>query len=343
MQQEEPSRFGFDSTADEVAADVDLRGRVAVVTGASSGLGVETARVFAARGATVVCAARDTGKAEAVAERLRAETGNPAIEVVPLELGSLASIRACADAILARHPSLHLLVNNAGVMACPLMRTEQGFEMQLGTNHLGHFLLTGLLAPALRRGAPARIVCVSSSGHRFGPVDFDDPHYERRPYDKWQAYGQSKTANIWHALALDRRLAGDGVRAFAIHPGMIVTELGRHLTGEDRKALLARVAAAQKAAGGAGGGGAGAGGAGAGGGGSARWKQPAQGAATQVWAAVAPELDGRGGLYLEDCHVAGPSPDLGSPVGYAPWALDAEAAERLWAMSEEMVGQRFDA
>jgi NAD(P)-dependent dehydrogenase (short-subunit alcohol dehydrogenase family) len=328
VQQEESSRFGFESTAEEVAAGVDLRGRVAVVTGASSGLGVETARTLAGRGATVVCAARDVAKAEAVAKEIRDATANPAVEVVRLELGSLASIRACAEELLARHPAIHLLVNNAGVMACPLARTEAGFEMQLGTNHLGHFLLTGLLAPALRRGAPARVVCVSSSGHRFGPVDFDDPHYLRRPYDKWQAYGQAKTANIWHALELDRRLGRAGVRAFAVHPGMIVTELGRHLTDEDRKALLERVAAAAKASGG-------------GGGGGARWKQPAQGAATQVWAATAPELEGRGGLYLEDCHVAGPSPDLGAPSGYAPWALDAAGAERLWGVSEEMVGERF--
>jgi NAD(P)-dependent dehydrogenase (short-subunit alcohol dehydrogenase family) len=328
VQQQEPSRFGFGSTADEVAAGVDLRGKTAVVTGASSGLGVESARVLAARGASVVCAVRDVAKGEAVAKEIRGATGNERVEVVPLELGSLASVRACAADLVARHPAIHLLLNNAGVMACPLARTEAGFELQLGTNHLGHFLLAGLLAPALRRGAPARVVCVSSSGHRFGTVDFDDPHYERRPYDKWQAYGQAKTANIWHALELDRRLGGDGVRAFAIHPGMIVTELGRHLTDDDRKALLERVVAAAKASGGAGGG-------------AARWKQPAQGAATQVWAATAPELDGRGGLYLEDCHVAGPSPDLMSPSGYAPWAFDAAGAERLWSVSQEMVGERF--
>jgi len=326
VQQAEPSRFGAESTAEEVVAGVDLRGRVAVVTGASSGLGVETARAFAGRGATVVCAARDAAKAEAVAEGIRSATGNRAVEVVPLELGSLASIRACAGEILARHPAVHLLVNNAGVMACPLARTEAGFELQLGTNHLGHFLLTGLLAPALRLGAPARVVCVSSSGHRFGSVDFDDPHYQRRPYDKWQAYGQAKTANIWHALELDRRLAGSGVRALAIHPGMIVTELGRHLTNDDRKTMLERVAAAAKRGGGEP---------------PPRWKQPAQGAATQAWAATAPELAGRGGLYLEDCHVAGPSPDLASPRGYAPWALDAAGARRLWDMSEAMVGERF--
>jgi NAD(P)-dependent dehydrogenase (short-subunit alcohol dehydrogenase family) len=325
-QQAEPSRFGFESTAQAVAAEVDLAGRVAVVTGASSGLGAETVRVLAGRGATVVCGVRDVAKGESVAADVRRTTGNPAVEVERLDLASLPSVRAFADALGARHPAIQLLVANAGVMACPLGRTEQGFEMQLGTNHLGHFLLAGLLAPALRAGAPARVVCVSSSGHRFATVDFEDPHYRRRPYEKWQAYGQSKTANIWHALELDRRLAGDGVRAFAIHPGMIVTELGRHLTPDDIAAMRARVAAAAAAHGE---------------GRGARWKTPAQGAATQVWAATAPELEGRGGLYLEDCHVAGPSPDPNAPSGYAPWALDTAGAERLWGVSAEMVGERL--
>jgi NAD(P)-dependent dehydrogenase (short-subunit alcohol dehydrogenase family) len=320
MQQEEPSRFGFDSTAAEAAEQVDLAGRVAVITGGSGGLGAETARVLAGRGATVVIGARDLVRAEKTAAEIRASTGNERVEVGALELGSLPSVRAFAEATGARHRAIHLLVNNAGVMACPLARTEQGFELQLGTNHLGHFLLTGLLLPALVAGAPARVVCVSSSGHRFGPVDFEDPHYERRPYDKWQAYGQSKTANIWHALELDRRLAGRGVRAFAIHPGMIVTDLGRHLSREDVAALRARASGAR-----------------------GRWKTVEQGAATQVWAATAPELAGRGALYLEDCHVAGPSPDLDAPAGYAPWAYDAAAATRLWSLSESMVGARFEA
>jgi len=317
-QQEEPSRFGFESTAAEVAAGVDLSGKTAVVTGGSSGLGAETARVLASRGAQVVFGARDLPKAEKVAAEIRAATRNDEVEVGALELGSRASIRAFAEATLARHRAIHLLIDNAGVMACPLARIEQGYEMQLGTNHLGHFLLAGLLAPALRAGAPARIVCVSSSGHRFSTVNFDDPHYQERPYDKWEAYGQSKTANIWHALELDRRLQGDGVRAFALHPGAIMTELGRHLTPADIETLRARAS------------------------GGIRWKKPEQGAATQVWAATAPELEGRGGLYLEDCHIAGPSKDLNAQAGYAPWGLDADGASRLWPVSEQMVGAKFD-
>ena len=320
MQREESSRFGFESTAAEVAAGIDLAGKTAVVTGGSGGLGAETARVLASRGARIVVGARDVAKAEKVASEIRSATGRDAVEVAALELGSRASIRTFAESVLISYPAIHLLINNAGVMACPLQRIEHGYEMQLGTNHLGHFLLTGLLAPALRRGAPARVVCVSSSGHRFSTVHFDDPHYQTRPYDKWEAYGQSKTANIWHALELDRRLAPHGVRAFAIHPGAIMTELGRHLEPADIETLRARAS----------------------GGGGIRWKQVPQGAATQVWAATAPELDGRGGLYLEDSHVAGPSQDLNAQRGYAPWAFDGEGAARLWPVSEQMVGAKFD-
>ena len=319
MQQEEASRFGFESTAAQVAEGIDLAGRTAVVTGGSGGLGAESARVLASRGARVLIAARDVAKAEGVAAGIRKSTGNDAVEVGQLELGSLPSIRAFAAATLARHRAIHLLLNNAGVMACPLARTEQGFELQFGTNHLGHFLLTGLLAPALRAGAPARVVCVSSSGHRFGPVDLDDPNYERRAYDKWGAYGQAKTANIWHAIEIDRRLQADGVRGFALHPGGIMTELGRHLTQQDREELMARLPPES----------------------GFKWKTVEQGAATQVWACTAPELEGRGGLYLEDCHIPGPSKDLMQQNGYAPWALDAEAAARLWPLSEKLVGATF--
>lgn len=329
MQREETSRFGFGSTAAEVAAGVDLAGKVIVVTGGSGGLGAESARVLGSRGAHVMIGARDLAKAEGVADTIRASGGGA--EVESLELASLPSVRRFAESVRAKHPKIDVLLNNAGVMACPLARTEQGFELQFGTNHLGHFLLTGLLLPSLRAAAPSRIVCLSSSGHRFAPVDLADPDYEKRPYEKWEAYGQAKTANIWHALELDRREGERSVRAFAVHPGMIVTELGRHLTDDDRKALLARVAAAAKASGGETKASPG-----------ARWKSVEQGAATQVWASTAPELAGRGGLYLEDCHITGPSPDLGSPFGYAPWALDREAAKQLWALSEKRVGASFD-
>ncbi len=303
-------------------AGIDLTGRTALVTGASSGLGAESARALAARGAAVVLTGRDRDKTEAVAETIRAATGNPRIEVMELHLESPGSVRGFAKEYLSRHGALHVLLANAGVMACPLARTPEGWEMQFATNHLGHFLLAGLLAPALRAGAPARVVAVSSAGHQFSPVVFDDLHFERRPYDKWAAYGQAKTANILHAVELDRRLARHGVRAFAIHPGMIGTELGRHLTPDDLRMLGER--ARQRAESG-----------------KTSFKQIPQGAATQLYAATAPELEGRGGLYLEDCQVSGVEPCPGG-AGCAAYALDPEAAARLWALSEQTVGERFD-
>jgi NAD(P)-dependent dehydrogenase (short-subunit alcohol dehydrogenase family) len=313
------TRFGFETRADEVIEGIDLRGKVALVTGASSGLGAETARVLAGAGAAVTLSARKVEKAEAVAARIRERTPDAELEVLALELDRPASVRAFAKSWLARHPALNLLVNNAGVMACPLARTPEGWEMQFATNHLGHFLLTALLAPALRAGAPARVVNVSSAGHRFSPVLFDDPHFEQRPYDKWVAYGQAKTANVLHALALDRRLRGAGVRAFAIHPGAIVTELGRHLTREDMAELQSRAPGGRGLA----------------------FKKVEAGAATQVYAATAPELAGQGGLYLEDCRVAGLRERPDAPAGYMAYALDEAAAERLWTLSEDLLGERF--
>ena len=311
--------FGHDTTTDLVLQGIDLTGRRAIVTGASGGLGAETARALASRGAAVTLAARNPEKALAVAESIRSSTGNPHVDVGEIELALPESVRAFAKQWLAEHDALQLLVNNAGVMACPLERNARGWEMQLATNHLGHFLLTCLLAPALRAGAPARVVNLSSGGHRFGGIDFDDPHFERRPYDKWQSYGQSKTANVLFSLELDRRLAGAGVRAFAVHPGLIMTELARHMQPEDMKDLASRVPS-----------------------GSLRFKTVPAGAATSVWAATSPELDGRGGLYLEDCGVAKPADEAGGDGGYAGWAVDPEAAARLWALSEEHVGERFD-
>jgi NAD(P)-dependent dehydrogenase (short-subunit alcohol dehydrogenase family) len=312
----EASKFGAQTTASEVAEGIDLRGKLALVTGGSSGLGRETARVLAARGAHVILTARDVPKGEAVAAAIRGSTGNPQVEVAELELGSLKNIRAFAERFLSEHDVLHILVDNAGVMASPFMKTEDGFELQFGSNHLGHFLLTCLLAPALLRGAPSRVVSVSSRGHRLSPVVFDDIQFERRPYDKWQAYGQSKTANVLFAVALERRLGARGVHANALHPGGIITELGRHLTDEDRALLQKRTA-------------------------GMRYKSVEEGAATQVFAATAPELEGRGGLYLEDCHVAAVSDAPDALSGVLPYALDAQNAERLWEVSEQLVGRRF--
>jgi NAD(P)-dependent dehydrogenase (short-subunit alcohol dehydrogenase family) len=314
-------RFDSQSTTDQVLDGIDLGGKLAIVTGASGGLGAETARALAAHGARVTLTARDTAKAEQVAAAIRAAHPGAQLEVRALSLDRPESVRAFAKGWLGDHRALHGLLNNAGVMACPLARTAEGFEMQFASNHLGHFLLTALLVPALRAGAPARVVNTSSGGHRMSPVVFEDVHFERRPYDKWAAYGQAKSANVLHAVELDRRLAAHGVRAFAVHPGMIVTELGRHLTPDDIAQLQARAKDRSSP-------------------GLASWKTPQQGAATQCWAATAPELDGRGGLYLEDCQVSGTAPPPGS-LGAEAWALDPEAAARLWSLSEETLGERF--
>ena len=312
------SKFGADTTADDTLDGLDLTGRVILVTGGSSGLGQETARALAAKGAHVILTARDVPKGEAVAAGIRSSTGNPAVEVGELELGSLASVRAFAEWFLARHDTLHVLINNAGVMACPFCKTSDGFEMQFGTNHLGHFLLTGLLLPALRKGAPSRIVSVSSRGHHLSPVVFDDIHFERRPYHNWLSYGQSKTANVLFAVGLERRLAGAGIHAYALHPGAIITELGRHLRAEDLEFLRSRNTS----------------------GGGLQFKSVEAGAATEVFAATAPELEGRGGLYLEDCHVAAVNDEPNALDGVKSYAIDPQQAEHLWQVSEALVGAR---
>jgi NAD(P)-dependent dehydrogenase (short-subunit alcohol dehydrogenase family) len=310
------AKFGAETTASEVAEGIDLGGKVALVTGGSSGLGQETARVLAASGAHVILTARDVPKGEAVAAAIRASTGNQHVEVEELELGSLKDIRAFARRFLARYPTLHVVVNNAGVMACPPARTADGFELQFGSNHIGHFLTTCLLAPALRRGAPSRVVSVSSRGHHMSPVVFDDIEFERRPYDKWLAYGQSKTANVLFAVGLERRLGARGVHANALHPGGIMTELSRHLEQKDFEFLQTRTR-------------------------GMNFKTVEAGAATSVFAATAPELEGRGGLYLEDCHVAAVNDAPDARDGVKSYALDPRNAERLWEVSETLVGERF--
>lgn len=311
--------FGFETTVDEVLEGIDLSGRVAIVTGASGGLGAVAARGLAKAGAAVTLTVRDVPKGEKVAADIRSTTGNEAVGVMELELQRPESVRRFAKAWLAENARLDILINNAGVMACPIARTDEGWEMQFASCHLGHFLLTALLVPALEAGAPARVVNVSSGGHRFSPVLFDDPHFEQTEYDKWIAYGQAKTANVLHAVELDRRLCAKGVRAFGIHPGAIVTELGRHLKKQDIELMNSRVP----------------------GGKGLQFKPVEAGAATEVYAATAPELEDRGGCYLEDCHVAGlREPE--SMEGVMPYAVDPEAAARLWALSEEILGERFD-
>lgn len=316
--------FNAESTADEVIEGISLAGKTAVVTGASSGLGVETARVLAAAGATVMLVARDGDKLEAVAQSLREGNPEAQFDTALLDLADLDSVRAGCTDILQRCPKIHLLINNAGVMACPLARTAQGFEMQFGTNHLGHFLFTCLLLPALLAAAgdsdrECRIVNLSSAGHRYSPINFDDPNWEAREYNKWAAYGQSKTANALFAVALDERLKSRGIRAFSVHPGVIATELGRHMSQQDMEDLIASVPEGQQL----------------------DYKNVEQGSATSVWAATSPDLEGRGGLYLEDCHIAEPA-NAGERGGIQDYAIDPEAANRLWTLSETLVGQAFD-
>jgi NAD(P)-dependent dehydrogenase (short-subunit alcohol dehydrogenase family) len=312
-------QFGFASTTDEVLASIDLTGKVALVTGASGGLGEETARALASRGAAVVMTARDLAKGERAAEAIRESTGNRQVEVAALELDSLESVRTCAAGFLEGHERLDLLINNAGVMACPFSKTRDGFERQFGTNHLGHFLLTNLLLPAVLSSSPARVVNLSSAGHRMSNVLFEDPGFERTPYDKFVGYGQSKTANILFSVALDQRLADRGVRAYAVHPGAIGTELGRHMQPADIEALTS----------------------GGPSGGKIAFKSVQAGAATTCYAATSPALTSRGGVYLEDCDVAEVTESTGTS-GVQDYALDADAAGRLWTLSESLVGERFD-
>ncbi len=313
--------FGHDTTTDEVLQGIELAGKLALVTGGSSGLGAETARALASRGARVVLTARNVAKGEEVARGIRSSTGNAEVEVEELELGSLASIRAFADRFLDRHDALQILVNNAGVMACPHEKTADGFELQFGTNHLGHFLLTCLIVPALLKGAPSRVVTLSSRAHQMSPVVLDDVNFEHRPYHKWLSYGQSKTANVLFTVELERRLGSRGVHACAVHPGVIQTELSRYMGEEDWELIRSRAVARE---------------------GELRTKSVEAGAATSVYAATAPELEGRGGIYLEDCAISAVDDSEDASSGVRSYAVDQDAARRLWSLSEEMVGEVFD-
>ena len=307
--------FGAESTTDDVLEGIDLSGRRALVTGASTGLGEETTRALAAHGAAVTMAVRDPERGAAAAARIHASVPDAQLEVRIVDLASLASVRTFADAFGREHDRLDLLINNAGIMACPLGYTVDGFELQFGTNHLGHFLLTNLLLPALEAGESTRVVSVSSAGHRFGDVDLVDYNFEVTPYEPWLAYGRAKTANALFAVELDH-LYADSLHAFSLHPGGIQTELARHLTEESLGTLIAAMPADQPTI----------------------WKSIPAGAATSVWAATAPELEDHGGAYLEDCNVALVNADLTSRTGVKPYALDPARAEALWALSMDLVG-----
>lgn len=317
--------FGAESTTDEVLEGVKLTGKRILVTGVSAGLGVETARALVAHGAEVVGAARDLDKARnaTVEVRAAAAAGAGSLELIELDLASLASVRACADRLMADGTPFDIIIANAGVMACPQSQTEDGFETQFGTNHLGHFVLVNRIASLLRSGG--RLVNLSSAGHRFSDVDLGDPSFEHTPYDEWVAYGRSKTANVLFAVEFDRRHREAGIRAMAVHPGGIQTELGRHMTPESTERLIASINEAHKAAGAP----------------PFRFKSIPQGAATSVWAASVAAAEEVGGRYCEDCHVAEIQDGEGIRGAVRPYALDPEHAKALWAKSEEMVGERF--
>ena len=307
---------GAERTTDHVLEGIDLRGRRFLVTGASTGLGEETTRAVAAHGAAVTLAVRDLDRGHRAAERIRASVPDADLDVRRLDLASLAGVRRFAEEYRAEHDRLDVLVNNAGVMACPFATTEDGFELQFATNHLGHFLLAALLTPALRAAAPARVVALSSRGHSRSDVDLDDPGFATSEYEPWVAYGRSKTANALFAVAYDHHHVAEGIHAFSVHPGVIATELSRHLTDETLASLAERLPPGQRL----------------------HFKTVPQGAATTVWAATAPELDDHGGAYLEDCHVARVTDDAEATDGVRPYAIDPERAEALWARSEQLVG-----
>ena len=325
----ETTSFGATSTTDDVLSGVNLKGKRIFVTGVSAGLGVETARSLAAHGAQVVGAARDLNKAKAATEQVRkdASANGGRFELVELDLANLKSVRACADQLLAKGEAFDVVIANAGVMATPFGHTADGFETQFGTNHLGHFVLVNRIAPLIRDGG--RLINLSSAGHRYSNVDLEDPNFERTPYEPFVAYGRSKTANILFAVAFDKRHRDRSVRAAAVHPGGIRTELGRYAEpGRIEKVIeeINRQLAAQ-------------------GKGPFQWKSIPQGAATSVWAGVVASADEIGGRYCENCHVGKTVPDdvtiTAWSEGVRGYALDEKSAEALWKKSEEMVGESF--
>jgi NAD(P)-dependent dehydrogenase (short-subunit alcohol dehydrogenase family) len=329
-----PIGSGFDaaSTAHDVVEGVDLSNKVAIVTGGYSGIGVETTRALSSAGAKVIVPARDHDKAATALK------GLDGVEIETMDLLDPASVDAFAETFLASGRPLHILINSAGIMACPLSRDSRGYEMQFATNHLGHFQLVTRLWPALRQANGARVVSVSSWGHRRSPIVFDDPNFERREYDRWSAYGQSKTANILCALALDERGKAEGVRAFSLHPGSIVgTGLEKHLSREELRAFGVIDENGKPILDPA-----------------KNLKTAEQGAATSVWCATSPQLNEMGGVYCENCDIApllpkedeinaaaqfsrGLRPSGGTLLGVMPYAVDPKAAERLWALSEQLL------
>jgi NAD(P)-dependent dehydrogenase (short-subunit alcohol dehydrogenase family) len=301
-------------TVDQVLLGVDLTGKICVITGATSGLGLMTAQGLASAGATVVLAGRDPQRIRSAVDAITTETPTAAVEAVELELDSLASVRSAAVEINGRFPRVDVLINNAGVMFTPYQQTKDGFELQLGVNHLGHFELTRRLVPLLQNAGSARVINLSSDGHKIFDIDFDDPNWEQGPYDKFKAYGAAKTANVLFTVALDARYRDSDIRSFAVHPGTVATALSRYMSKGDMKAMMGLGTADRDHA-----------------------AAPArlevipveQGAATSVWGAVSDELAGLGGRYLADCAIS---------TNVAPYAVDPQRAEQLWTISERLCG-----
>jgi NAD(P)-dependent dehydrogenase (short-subunit alcohol dehydrogenase family) len=308
--------FSGESTTNDVLEGVRLAGRHAFVTGATGGLGIETARALASKGASVTIAGRSPEKIEAALGTLRGEVPGASFGGEEVDLASLSNIQAATKRIVDQGRSIDLLVNNAGVMMCPEGQTADGFETQFGTNHLGHFAFTAGLMPIIATGG--RVVTLSSAAHLRGSVDLDDLNWKSREYDPNLAYSQSKTANIWFASELHRRYS-DRFLSLSVHPGVIQTDLARHLPA----AIVEGMREGFESAG-------------------VQVKNVPQGAATSCWAATAPQLSDHGGAYLLDCQIAEPVTEENPRSGYAPWAYDAESAERLFVVSEKLTGVRFE-
>ena len=318
--------FDMETTTDDVLAGRDLSGMRILVTGVSGGLGLETARALAAHGADVVGTVRDVAKAEsatAIASEA-ASKGGGGFDLIALDLSSLASVRAAADALVADGRPFDAVIANAGVMATPFEKTADGFEMQFGTNHLGHFVLINRIAPLIKEGG--RVVILSSAAHRFSDVDIDDPNFENTPYDTWNAYGRSKTANVLFAVEFDRRYKDKGIRATAVHPGGADTGLKRHMTQADMDAMVARINSIAKAQTGSP---------------AFKLKTIPQAAATSVWTAVVADGDEIGGRFCQDCAVAGLAHAEVIGPGVREYAVDADRARALWVKSEELVGEHY--
>jgi len=320
--------YGAATTTDEILRGIDLSGRRFVITGAASGLGEESTRALASRGAQVTMLARDAEKNAAAAERVRSAVPDADLELGVVDLASFASIREFAAGYLADHDAIDVLINNAGVMACPYATTADGFEMQFGTNHLGHFLLTALLFDAIMAGDQPRVVNLSSAGHSISDVRLDDVNFDTDDYDAWLAYGRSKTANALFSRGLAQRYGDRGVRSYSVHPGVIMTNLGRHLTAELMEQMVERARARAQDLGNNTSG-------------DLSFKSAEAGAATQIWAAVA-DIPDQNGAYLADCQIGveGANP---SETGFVGYLLDDTTTDGLWTLSEELVGQHFPA